>query len=126
MRYYELFETDFVTLGLYDPNADRSAPEITDTRKPEITLRHLNLLKHQKKRKLRDKREKLAFYPQIYGDRDIQDDFDLERRELEQIKDEISLEKDAIRLEIDRASVAEKDREHIRSLANRALRRVTK
>ena len=88
MRYYELFETDFVTLGLYDPNAGRSAPEIIDTRKPEVTLKYLNRLKHQKKRKDRDKKETLAFYPQIYGSQDVDENFELQQLELEQIKDE--------------------------------------
>ena len=45
MKIYELAQED-VTTGYYDPNADKlNGRELSDTRKPVLTLRAINKLK---------------------------------------------------------------------------------
>jgi hypothetical protein len=111
MRAYELYETDAAALGIYNPAEDKSARQITDTRKPEITLKLLNRLKHIKNRRKRELKKKEAFLPVIYGDKEIaEDDYYSQKRELEQIKDEIGLE-------IDTAELNQEKKEHISSMA---------
>ena len=95
MRAYELYETAPAALGIYNPAQDKSARQTTSSRKPPITLKHLNRLKHIRNRRRKELEKKQAFLPVIYGDKELADaDFDLQQRELEQIKDEIALQID--------------------------------
>ena len=119
MRYFELHEADPVALGIYNPAADKSIRRFTSTRKPVVTLGHLNKLKKIRVRRQKEREEKQKFLPVIYGDHDTADDLGLQQRELEQIKDEIGLE-------IDAAEVSEKDREHIRLMALNAVTKNSK
>jgi len=116
VRYFELYETDSVSLGIYNPSADQSVRNITSTRNPPITLKLLNRLKGIRNRRRRERENKLDFYPVIYGDKQVAEDgFELQLRELEQVKDEIALE-------IEKAEIAEKDMEHIKGMAQNAIR----
>jgi len=88
MRAYELYETP--------------------TRKPKITLRHLNQLKHIRRRNQQAHDAKMALLPQMYSSERLADEAEL--------KDEISNE-------IDKAEIDEKQKQHIEQMAMNTIKR---
>lgn len=91
MRAYELYETS--------------------TRKPQITLRHLNKLKHIRNRNQQAHAEKLAMLPLMYGG--------------ERLADEVQL-KAEISDEIEAAEVDAEQKQHIEQMAMNAIKRQRK
>lgn len=115
MRYFELQESDPISVGLYDPAQDHTSGNLSDNGKPRLTLLHLNKLKHIRNRRRQDLQRKLEFLPSMYANGDVQEvSFELQKRELEQVKDEIALE-------IDKAEISADAKAHISSLALRAI-----
>jgi hypothetical protein len=91
MRAYELYETT--------------------TRQPHLTLRHLNRLKHIRKRNQQAHDAKLSMLPQMYSG--------------ERLADEAKL-KDDISNEIDKAEIDAKQKQHIETMAMNAVKRQRK
>jgi hypothetical protein len=91
MRAYEIYESS--------------------TRKPQITLRLLNRLKHIRKRNKQAHDAKMALLPQMYSG--------------ERLADEAEL-KDDITDEIDKAEIDAKQKQHIESMAMNAVKRQRK
>ena len=73
MRAYELYETNLRSLGIYNPAEDQTTQQTGDTRTSTLTLRHLNLLKHIRRRNQQEHEKKLKFLPVIYGDQEFND-----------------------------------------------------
>lgn len=121
MRYYELYETTPTTQGIYDKNQDRRQNNSTRfSRRPPLTLRHLNRLKHIRNARLKAAKEKLAFLPKIYGDPNSKEN------QLEQAHHEIRMVKDQIALEIEAAKIDQDKKDHISAMAKRAIERKRK
>ena len=91
MRAYELYETS--------------------TRKPQITLRHLNRLKHIRKRNQQAHAEKMAMLPIMYSGERLADEAEL--------KAEISNE-------IEAAEIDAEQKLHIEQMAMNAVKRQRK
>ena len=91
MRAYELYETT--------------------THKPQITLRHLNRLKHIRKRNQQAHAEKMAMLPQMYSGERLADEA--------QLKAEVSDE-------IEAAEIDAEQKQHIEQMAMNAVKRQRK
>ena len=74
----------------------------TTTRKPYITLRHLNRLKHIRRRNQQARADKLAMLPVMYSGARLQ--------ELEELESDISAQ-------IDAAKIDQEQKDHIRDMA---------
>jgi hypothetical protein len=120
MRYKELYETSPTAHGIYDPNKDHSKPAITDTRKPVITLRHLNRLKHIRKNRQREHDIKMDLVSTMYGDPQLQEnEAEAHQQAMENLKDEITNQ-------IDAAEITQKQKSHIEDMALAAIERKRK
>ncbi len=120
MRYREICETSPVSLGLYNLANDHSKHEFTDTRKPVITLRHLNRLKHIRRQRQRDHDAKMATVSTMYGDPQLREnELDSQQQALENLKDEITNQ-------IDAAEINQKQKSHIEDMAMNAVMRKRK
>ncbi len=62
MRVLDLYET-----SVYDPAEDRLNKRDDDTRKPKLTLKHLNKLRKMREFKKLDMKEREDFWEIIYG-----------------------------------------------------------
>ena len=62
---------------LCDPQKDNSAHTIGDTRKPQVTLRQLNKLKHIRRQNQVAHDAKMALLPQIYSGERLADEAEL-------------------------------------------------
>ena len=121
MRYYELFETSPEAQGIYNRSRDkRQNDPASFSRRPPLTLRHLNRLKHIRNARLKAAKEKLAFLPKIYGDPNHIES------QLEQTQHEIQMVKDQIALEIEAAEIDQDKKDHISAMAKRAIERKRK
>ena len=98
MRIYEF----------YDLNRDHSKPAVPDNRKPQITLRHLNRLKHIRRRNKIEHDQKLALLPVMYSGERLQ--------QLEELESDISDQ-------IDAAKIEQKEKDHIRDMALNAIKK---
>jgi hypothetical protein len=117
MRYKEIHETSSFESGVYDPQNDHSKHAITDTRKSVITLRHLNRLKHIRRKNKRDHDAKMELVSTMYGDPQLREnELEAEKLTLENLKDEIANK-------IDAAEISQKDHDHISSMALDAVKR---
>ena len=131
MRAYELYEADPRALGIYDPAQDiLSIQELGDTRKPCITLRHINRLKHVRKARQKALETKRQFIAIIYGDPELTDrraeleqESQRQQHELEMAKLELEKEKLAIQKEIEEAEIDQEAKDHIRDMAMNAARK---
>lgn len=117
MRAYELYKHD-----IFQRN-------ISDTRKPPITLRHLNHLNQIRKARAEAKRKKLPLISVIYGNPDTKAEHEAIEVEREQLQQEIELaklqiEKDKLRIqkEIEEAELDNEQRQHIRTMAINAMK----
>ena len=126
MRAWEFIETNptVVNAGL---------ASLGDTRKPRITLRYLNQLKNQRKRREADFARKRPLIAAMYGDADeqaeaVKDELEREgdRHEIEMLKQEMELLKDQIALDIDSAEIDTERKERIAQGAMRAIARKRK
>jgi len=119
MRYFELIES------VYDSATDQSAPKLGDTRKPEITLKYLNRLKHIKKARIKEKKKKEKLYQIIYSQDDATLEIQQQNLEAAQMKnDQEKIKNDRLKLQNEKAKLAN-DGEHqekIQSMALRALK----
>ena len=97
MRIYEF----------YDLNRDHSKPAVTGNRKSQITLRHLNRLKHIRRRNEKARAEKLAMLPVMYSGARLQ--------ELDELESDISAQ-------IDAAKVDQEQKHHIRDMALKTIK----
>ncbi len=117
MRAYELYEKDPAALGIYNPQNDYSKPAVTDTRKPFITLRHLNKLKHIRRNRQREHDAKMALVSTMYGDPQLREnELEAQHQALENLKDEIANQ-------IDAAEIDQKQKAHIEDMAMDAVKR---
>jgi len=80
----------------------------TTTRKPYITLRHLNRLKHIRRTNQKKHEEKMALLPIMYSG--------------ERLADEAQL-KDEIGNEIEKAEIDQEQKSHIEDMALNAIKR---
>lgn len=70
MKYLELLEN-----GYYDPVMDRAnTSNINDTRKPKLTLFHLNKLRKMREAKKLDLKDRKEFFKKIYNQTAAGDD----------------------------------------------------
>lgn len=121
MRAWELYETDFQELGIYDPALDRlGRRHPSDTCNRGITLQLLNKLKHIRRRRQKELDKKLALVRTMYGNTDIRE------FELEQQEQELETLRGQIELEIDAAKIDGKHKDRIRDMAMDAMRRERK
>lgn len=121
MRAYELYETDFQALGIYNPARDRlGRRHPSDTRKGKITLQLLNKLKHIRNRRQQELDKKLALVKAMYGNPDIRE------LELQQQERDLEILRGQIALEIDAAKIDGKHKDRIRDMAMDAMRRERK
>ncbi len=117
MRYKEIHENNASALGIYDPPQDQSGPSLTDIRKPVITLRHLNKLKHIRRRHKRDHHIKMDLVSKMYGDPQLREnELEAQQQALENLKDEIANQ-------IDAAEIDQKQKSHIENMAMDAVKR---
>lgn len=135
MRAYELYETNLVALGVYDPADDElRRREFGDTRKPKITLRDINRLKHIRNARKREKEKKLEFVPVMYSDAKFEQqaseqDLELERQKHELELAKLELERDQLELQndIEKAEIDHEQRSNIRkkaqAVADKAIRK---
>ena len=127
MRAYELYEVDAMALGIYDPAQDRlGRAKLGDTRKPRLTFRHLNRLKHIRNARQKKHEEKLKFVAAMYSDTDMKaarDEIDMER---EQMKHELEMAKLEIEREIDVAELDNEQRQKIKAMALKTVERKRK
>ena len=128
MRAYELYErTNFIALGLYDPADDRlGRREPGDTRKPRITLRDLNKLKHKRNARQRELDKKAELAPVMYGDPELEHQAAEREAETEQQKHELQMLKGEFKLMIDRAEIDQEAKDHISDMARSAMKRRSK
>ncbi len=130
MRAWELYENDLRALGIYEPAEDRlGGRELTDTRKGKLTLRKLNQLKHIRNARRAEKEKKAPILSMMYGDETmraeqeaIDADRDRQQQELELAKLELERDKMAIQQEIEAAELDNEQRQHIRAMAQKALK----
>ena len=119
MRYKEIYETSGASVGVYDPNQDNSKPANTDTRKSVITLRHLNRLKHIRRKNQSDRDAKMDTVATMYGDPQLREnEIEAQQQALENLKDEIANQ-------IDAAEISQKDNDRISAMAMNAVKRNT-
>ena len=112
MRVYELYETEFEALGIYDPTDDGlSRRHQSGARGQKITLRHLNRLKHIRNRRRREQAKKQALVQTMYGNPDFRE------LELEQQEQKLETLQGQITLEIDAAKIDQETKDHIRQMA---------
>lgn len=117
MRAYELFETDFVAMGLYDPQQDDfGSRKLGDTRKPPLTLQHLHKLKHIRNSRRRELEKKLELVGLMYTDPDRQQQSAALDLEHERQEHALKMMKDEIALEIAAAKMGKDKKEHIRHM----------
>ena len=119
-----------------DLYANRSLAEIqnpTSNGQPKLTLRHLHKLKLIRRRQAKERDEKLAMLPVMYGDADHQHrmrELELEQAELEQHKREADDAIDRRELEIEQAiadaELDNKQREKISAMAINTVNRQRK
>lgn len=64
MKLHELFEGDDL---IYDVTSDQNALKIGDTRKPKLTLMHLNKIRKMRETKKFDMHRRRKFWAVIYG-----------------------------------------------------------
>ena len=125
MRAYEFItETEF---GRYDPAEDTlSIRRLGDTRKPRITLWHLNRLKKIRAVRRWEKLKKADFVQVMYGDPDLEqqkEDLEFEHEKREQ---ELQALKDEVALQIDKAEIDREQKDHIRDMAMNAVKKAKK
>ena len=122
MRAFE-FITETAEPGRYNPAEDTlSIRRLSDTRKPRITLWHLNRLKKVRAARRLEKLKKEDFVQMMYGDPDIEqqkEDLELEHEQKEQ---ELQTLKDEIALQIDKAEIDREQKGHIRNMAMNAVK----
>ncbi|MGB0683721.1 MAG: hypothetical protein ACPGOV_13490 [Magnetovibrionaceae bacterium] len=128
MRAYELYETNLIAQGVYDPSQDTIGQlELRSLRKATITLRDVRRLNKIKKARRKAQKQKLALVSAMYSEDQLGNDGDLERARLEYEKEvaQLELEKQrlAIQREIDDAEIDLKQREKISKMAMRSLSR---
>ena len=120
MRYKEIYKTSPAALSIYNPNKDHSKPAVTDTRKSALTLRHLNRLKHIRRKRQRDHDAKMELVSIMYGDPQLREnELEVQQQALENLKDEIANK-------IDAAEINQKQKSHIEDMAINALTRKRK
>jgi len=123
MRYFELFENKFISMGIYSPEEDQSTLKIRGYNKP-ITLMLLNKLKKIRVRRQFERKKKLKILPVIYGDQDIAFELQQQKIELDNLKDQISIEAEKANVELEK-NILEREQEqweHISSIADRTIR----
>lgn len=111
MRAFEFYETNLSAIGIYNPNKDHSKPGVTDTRKPPLTLRHLNKLKHIRRHHQREHEAKMATVSAMYSDPQLREnELEAQQQALDNLKDEIANQ-------IDAAEIIQKQKSHIEDMA---------
>ena len=121
MRAYELYETDFEGLGIYDPTEDKLGRcHQSGACGQKITLRHLHRLKHIRNRRRREQAKKQALVQTMYGNPDFRE------LELEQQEQKLETLQGQITLEIDAAKIDQETKDHIRQMARDAIDRQRK
>ena len=128
MRAYELYErSNFIALGLYDPADDRlGRREPDDTRKPRITLRDLNKLKHRRRARQRELDKKAELARTMYGDPALEHQAADREAEFEKREHELQMVKDKIQLRIDGAEIDQEAKDHISDMARSAMKKRSK
>jgi hypothetical protein len=122
MRFYELYETD--PLDHESQLFDR--PRRGGTRRPAVSLKHVNRLKRMRVARRDERNQKLALWGLMYG----QDDptrRDLEQREAELEAREREQHLRGIKADIDKAiadaEVDQKAKQHLHAMAMREINR---
>lgn len=66
MKLSELLFEDIETSGIYEPEQDNRVHKLKDTRKPKLTLKHLNKLRKYKEFKKQELYNKLKTIAIVY------------------------------------------------------------
>jgi DNA-binding helix-hairpin-helix protein with protein kinase domain len=120
VRYIELNERRPVLSGIYGPQKDHSRHNVNDIRKPPLTLRHLNKLKHIRKNRQRAHDDKMSLVSTMYGDPQLREhEIEAQQQALENLKDEIANQ-------IDAAEIDQKQKSHIETMAMNTIERQRK
>lgn len=126
MRAWEFIETDPTVVSA-------KLASLGDNRRPRITLRYINQLKRQKKRREAEFAKKRPLIAAMYGDADeqaeaVKDELEREeeRHEIEMLKQEVELLKDQIAVQIDAAEIDAEQKDRIAQGAMRAIARKRK
>jgi len=126
MRAWEFIETNPTVVCA-------KLASLGDTRKPPITLRYLNQLKLQRKRREAEFARKRPLIAYMYGDPErqaeaVKDELEREegRHDIEMLKQELELLKDQIAVEIDSAEIDAEGKDRIAQGAMRAITRKRK
>ena len=126
MRAYE-FINETNQPGRYDPAMDTlSMRRLSDTRKPRITLWHLNRLKKIRAIRRLEKLKKEDFVQMMYGDPDIEQQKENLELEHEKREQELQALKDEIALQIDKAEIDREQKDHISDMAMNAVKKEKK
>ncbi len=134
MRAYELYEFDQQAMGNYDPTEDRLGHRhLPDIRKNKLTLRTLNRLNKIRTARRLEAEKKSPLLKLMYGNDGLQAEHDAIDAEREKFQQEIELEKLelerdklTIQQEIDAAELDDKQRQHIRAMAKKAINPASK
>ena len=112
MRAFELYEFSHSQLGL----------KAVLPRGHDLTLRHLNKLKHIRKRRAEERAEKLSLVRRMYGSNDVDETaLDIEKQKLE-----LDMLKQDIQHAIDTAKLSDQSKAKVQDMAQDALGRSLK